>query len=74
MIKYEVYADGDNRPVKKLKREREAIAFIGDVRNLARFGCLTLVRESDNETSIWDAQQGVWKQQIESEPQMEGYV
>lgn len=45
MIKYEVYADGENRPIKKLKREYDAINFVNDVRNLARYGCLTLVKE-----------------------------
>ncbi len=74
MIKYEVYADGNNRPVKKLKREYEAINFINDVRNLAKYGCMTLVKESDDSAYIWDSQNNVWKSAVDPEPQMEGYV
>lgn len=76
MTKYEVYADGENRPIKKLKHEYEAINFINDVRNLARYGCLTLVKESggDEPTSVWDNQTNTWKPLVDPEPQLEGYV
>lgn len=75
MTKYEIYADGDNRPVKKLKREYDALNFISDVRNLARYGCMTLVRESDDgETMVWDEMNSVWKKEFDPESQMEGYV
>ena len=75
MIKFEIYADGDNRPVKKLKREYEAINFVSDMRNLARYGCLTLVRSSDEEDPmVWDPQNCVWKPVVDSESQQECYV
>jgi len=72
MTKFEIYADGDNRPVKKLKREYEAINFVSDMRNLARYGCLTLVRSSDEEDPmIWDPQSNLWKPYVDSESQQE---
>ena len=75
MTKYVIYADGDNRPVKKLKRENEAINFITDMRNLAAYGYLTLVRESDSEDdAVWDNLAGAWRPAVDTEPQMEGYV
>ena len=51
MTRYEIYADGDNRPVKKAKRENDAIAFVTDIRNLSRYGCLTLIKELDDGTT-----------------------
>lgn len=75
MTKYVIYADGDNRPVKKFKRQNEAISFVSDVRNLATFGYLTLVKEQDDaEDCVWDNLACEWRKVVDTEPQMEGYV
>ena len=75
MTKYEVYAEGDNRPIKKTRREYEAIGFACDLRNLARYGCLTLIREADDgSVSVWDNLDGTWKPSVEDEASMEGYI
>lgn len=75
MTKYAVYTDGDNRPVKKFKRENEAIDYVNDVRNLSRFGYLTLVKETDTgEAYAWDNLAGGWRVMDDQESQMEGYV
>ena len=67
MTKYIIYAEDDERPgkqnvVKKIKNnEYEAINFIGDMKNLSRYGCLTLVKKADDDGEfVWDAQNSVW--------------
>ena len=67
MTKYIVYAEDDNNPgkqiqIRKMKREYEAIDFVGDIRNLQRYGCMSIIQVTDdgekyawnNETSVWE--------------------
>lgn len=67
MTKYIVYAEDENSPgkliqVKKMKREYEALNFVGDIRNLQKYGCMSMIMIDDdgkkhswnNETSVWE--------------------
>ena len=64
MIKYIVYArDDSNRQytVKKIKREYEALDFITDMKNLGRYGCMDLVKETDSDGRfLWDSEISSW--------------
>lgn len=67
MTKYIIYAEDEERPgkqniVKKIKsNEYEALGFISDMKNLSRYGCLTLTKKTDDDGSfVWDAQNSVW--------------
>lgn len=66
MTKYIVYAEDDNNPgkqtqVKKMKREYEAIDFIDDIRNLQRYGCMTVVKVTDEgERFMWNVELSAW--------------
>lgn len=67
MTKYIVYAEDEERPgkqnvVKKIKNnEYEALGFVSDMKNLSRYGCLTLVKKTDCEGDFaWDNQINAW--------------
>ena len=67
MTKYIVYAEDEERPgkqnvVKKIKsNEYEALSFVNDLKNLSRYGCLTLVKKTDDEGDFtWDNQGNAW--------------
>ena len=66
MTKYIIYADDIDHPgeqiqVKKLKREYEAIDFIGDAKNLSRYGCMTLVMDAGDDGRFeWNPGLGSW--------------
>ncbi len=67
MTKYIIYAEDDERPgkqnvVKKIKNnEYEALSFISDVKNLCRYGCLTVVKKTDEDGDFtWDQQMETW--------------
>ena len=34
--------------MKKIKHEKEAIAFTKDIANLKKYGCMTVVKETDD--------------------------
>ncbi len=67
MTKYIIYAEDDNHPgkqaqIRKTKREYEAIDFIGDVRNLQRYGCMSVVKTTDEgDKFTWNADTSVWE-------------
>lgn len=67
MTKYIIYAEDDEHPgkqnvVKKIKNnEYEALSFISDMRNLSRYGYLTIVKKTDDEGDfVWDSQINAW--------------
>lgn len=66
MTKYIVYAEDENNPGKrakvcKIKREYEALDFIGDVKNLSKYGCMTLIMETDDDGRyVWDNEGSAW--------------
>ena len=72
MTKYIVYAideehpvlDGHNayKPVKKFKRDYDAFGFIDDYKNLSRYGCMIVVKDTDNDGSFtWNEETKVWE-------------
>ena len=67
MTKYIIYAEDDNRPgklsvVRKIKNnEFEALNFINDMKNLCRYGCMTVVRDTDGIQAVWNAQTNTWE-------------
>lgn len=61
VTKYLIYADGA-KPIRKMKRENEAIAFASDFRNLSEYGCMTVVMVTDNSVKyVWDHEAGSWE-------------
>ena len=62
MTKYLIYADGEKKPIRKFKRENEAIMFASDFKNLADYGCMSIVMDTDsNGKYIWDHEAGSWE-------------
>lgn len=71
MTKYIVYVEDEERPVingtafkklKKFTREYEAITFTGDMRNLAKYGCMRLVKTTDEDGDyVWNPENNVWE-------------
>lgn len=72
MTKYIVYAvDDENpvvngntsyKPIKKFKREYDAMIFVDDVRNLAKYGCMMMVKETDSDGSYtWNPETCLWE-------------
>lgn len=67
MTKYIIYAEDENNPgkqtqIKKMKREYEAINFVGDFRNLQRYGCMSVLRITDDGARYrWDNEASVWE-------------
>lgn len=71
MTKYIVYAidedhpvlDGSNayKPVKKFKHEYEAMNFADDMKNLSKYGCMIVVKDTDTEGQYtWDTDTKAW--------------
>ena len=71
MTKYIVYAIDEDKPVidgaaykpvKKFKREYDALGFIGDVKNLSRYGCMILAKDTDEDGSYtWNEETHIWE-------------
>lgn len=68
MTKYMVYADDEAHPgtmklvKKKIKHEREAFDFIADVRNLQQYGCMTVIKDTDDQGSFfWNKDTNSWE-------------
>ena len=55
------YEPGVQRQLKKVKREREAVDFISDPRNLKMFGCMQAVCESDKGRQVYNPDTGEWE-------------
>lgn len=63
MTKYIVYVSDENnraKQLKKIKHEREAVSFINDFGNLADYGCMTLVKVTDDGEYLYDNDSGTW--------------
>ena len=67
MTKYMIYAEDENDPgkqiqIKKTKREYEALDFIGDFKNLQRYGCMAAIKTSDDGGRFrWNAETSIWE-------------
>lgn len=65
MTKYMIFVQDEYEPdkevpLKKIKREKEAIAFVGDVTNLKKYGCMSLVKETDDGRYKYNEENGEW--------------
>jgi hypothetical protein len=66
MKKYFVYADnasGKSIQIKKCKHEYEAMSFATDIKNLAEYGCMTVIMKTDDGDYVWDALSDVWNKE-----------
>lgn len=62
MTKYYIYAENAKKPIRKMKRENEAIMFASDFKNLANYGCMSVIMEADNGSKYtWDHEAGSWR-------------
>lgn len=68
MVKYIIYAEDDDNPgsqivVKKIKNsEFEALGFISDMKNLSIYGCMTVVKQTDDKGEfVWIPQDLRWE-------------
>ena len=53
MTKYMIFAQDEYEPdkkvaLKKIKHEKEAVAFAEDITNLKKYGCMTVVKETND--------------------------
>ena len=58
--------DPDGRPVviKKVKNENDGIVFVTDMKNLSRYGCMSILRRHDDGSCyVWHSDTGVWEQE-----------
>lgn len=61
MTKYFIYGEGNKKPIRKTKHENDAFIFVSDFKNLQQYGCMTIVREDENdEKQIWDNDMRAW--------------
>ena len=61
MIKYYIYGEGNKKPIRKTKHENDAMLFATDFKNLQQHGCMTIVREDENNSrQIWDSNLMAW--------------
>lgn len=60
--KYFIFPEGGaDTAVKTLKHEKEALAFVNDVKNLYTYGCMRLqMRDEDGTSFRWDEYKGEW--------------
>ena len=67
MTKYMILADDpDGHPViiRKFKNENDAIIFVSDMKNLSRYGCMSIRRrQEDGSCYIWHSDTKVWEQE-----------
>lgn len=66
MVRYLIYADDDDHPgkqivVRKTKHEYDALNFVSDVKNLSRYGCMTLIKQDDEGSYIWSNENDTWE-------------
>lgn len=70
MTKYIVYVEDEDHPVmdgtaykklKKFNREYDAVNFVEDVRNLAKYGCMRIIKTTDEDGDyIWNPMGDTW--------------
>ena len=60
-MKYLVYGEGNRKPIRKTKHENDAFAFVSNIKNLQHYGCMTIVREEENDgRQMWDPDLMAW--------------
>ena len=61
MTKYFIYGEGNKKPIRKTKHENDALMFASDFKNLQQYGCMTVVREEENDgRQTWDPDLMAW--------------
>ena len=61
MTKYYIYGEGNKKPIRKTKHENDALMFASDFKNLQQYGCMTVVREEENDgRQTWDQDLMAW--------------
>ena len=62
MTRYIIFTEYDKKPLKKIKHEYEAFNFVEDIRNLQRYGCMTIVKETDTDgVYVWNRENSAWE-------------
>lgn len=62
MVKYYIFGEGTKKPIQRKKHESDAFVFVSDIKNLQRYGCMTIVREDDDGRSYhWNADTSIWE-------------
>ena len=68
MTKYLIYGEGNKKPVRKTKHENDAFLFVSDYKNLQQFGCMTIVREDEDDVrQVWNNDLKAWERIGESD-------
>ena len=61
MEKFLIYSEGDKKPIRKTKHENDAFNFVSDFKNLQQYGCMTIIREEENDgRQMWDSDLMAW--------------
>lgn len=61
MERYLIYGEGSKKPIRKMKHENEAFMFVADIKNLQQHGCMTIVREEENDgRQVWSPEIMGW--------------
>lgn len=68
MVKYYIYGEGTKKPIQRKKHETDAFVFVSDIKNLQRFGCMSIVREDDSgHRQRWNDDTDIWESEEEEE-------
>lgn len=61
MTRYLIYGENNKKPIRKTKHENDAFMFIADFKNLQQHGCMTIIREEENDgRQMWDPELMAW--------------
>ena len=61
MTKYYIYGEGSKKPIRKTKHENDAMLFASDFKNLQQYGCMTIIRDEENDgRQVWDPDTMAW--------------
>ena len=61
MTKYYIYGENEKKPIRKTKHENDAMLFASDFKNLQQYGCMTIIREEENDgRQVWDTDAMAW--------------
>lgn len=62
MTRYFIYGENNKKPIRKTKHENDAFLFVSDFKNLQQYGCMTIVREEENDgRQVWNADLMAWE-------------
>lgn len=62
MTRYLIYGENSKKPIRKTKHENDAFMFAADFKNLQQYGCMTIVREEENDgRQVWNDELMAWE-------------